>query len=399
MDKVLDWVGGDGILDKEANMGELPIRAREIKERLSKIGLKNLIWLKNWALTQVWPNLKGSSRDPLLYLGLVSVVLFLVISLIVPSFAGSASLLIFNQGSQGEDLFIVPGMKVKESPDLSLVQKNSLTAVSPPIMVTPTVLGALVSAADYEWTKKEITEYAVEPGDNFWSIAERFNISVDTILWANDLNKYTLLQIGQKLIIPPTTGVIHHVQKGDTLGQIAKTYKADKMEIVAYNNLAAEDDIYIGDILVVPGGEMPPATVYAPSYVPIASSYFICPIAEPCRITQGLHWYNAIDFSHGKCGEPIYAAASGTVLKVNLTSSTSKWAFNGAGNHITILHPNGVVTWYGHIQASLVNPGDYVLQGQIIALMGGAPGTPGAGNSTGCHVHFGVSGAVNPFAR
>ncbi len=54
---------------------------------------------------------------------------------------------------------------------------------------------------------------------------------------------------------------------------------------------------------------------------------------------------------------------------------------------------------YGHIQTSLVNPGSQVYQGQVIALLGGAPGTPGAGSSTGCHVHFGVSGARNPFAR
>jgi len=133
--------------------------------------------------------------------------------------------------------------------------------------------------------------------------------------------------------------------------------------------------------------------------VPLASSYFICPIAAPCRITQGLHFYNAIDFSHGKCGEPIYATAAGKVLKVKLTSSVSKWAFGGAGNTIAIQHPNGVVTSYGHVQTSFVSVGDYVSQGQIIALVGGAYNMPGSGNSTGCHVHFAVSGAKNPFAK
>jgi murein DD-endopeptidase MepM/ murein hydrolase activator NlpD len=93
----------------------------------------------------------------------------------------------------------------------------------------------------------------------------------------------------------------------------------------------------------------------------------------------------------------IYAAAAGTVLNVKLTKSTSRGAFGGAGNTITILHPNGVVTSYGHIAVSLVNPGNPVSQGQAIALMGGKPGTAGAGLSTGCHVHFQVSGAVNPF--
>jgi murein DD-endopeptidase MepM/ murein hydrolase activator NlpD len=134
------------------------------------------------------------------------------------------------------------------------------------------------------------------------------------------------------------------------------------------------------------------------SQVPLGNSYFICPISQPCRVTQGLHWYNAIDFSHGKCYDPIYAAAGGTVQKVKLTNSTSRWAYGGAGNNITVLHPNGVVTMYGHVARSFVSPGDNVYQGQQIALMGGQPGTAGAGQSTACHLHFGVSGARNPFA-
>ncbi len=354
--------------------------------------LKNLIWMH-------WLKIKGSAKDPFFYLGLISVVLLLAVSLATPFFVNNTFLPTSDEISQPGSLFAQPGIKIQESPELSFIQKNSLAAISPPIMVTPQVLGALIDAADYEWSQKEVAEYIVQPGDNLWSIAEKFNISLETVLWANDLNKNTAIQIGQSLIIPPVSGVIHHVQKGDTISQIAQTYKSEKDKIVAFNNLATEDDIYVGDILMVPDGVLPPPTVYAPAYVPIASSYFICPIGSLCRVTQGLHWYNAVDFSHGKCGEPIYAAAAGNVLKVKLTSSTSKWAFGGGGNNLTILHSNGVVTYYGHIQSSFVNPGDYVYQGQIIALMGGAPGTPGAGSSTGCHVHFGVSGARNPFAK
>jgi murein DD-endopeptidase MepM/ murein hydrolase activator NlpD len=115
-------------------------------------------------------------------------------------------------------------------------------------------------------------------------------------------------------------------------------------------------------------------------------------------MTQGFHWYNAIDFSHGQCGEPIYAAAGGTIQKVKLTDSRSVWAYGGAGNHVTILHPNGVVSFYGHLASAPVSPGDQVSQGQVIGYMGGAPGMAGAGKSTGCHVHFQVTGARNPFA-
>lgn len=342
---------------------------------------------------------EGLKKDPLLYFGVMAIILFGIVSLTMPSVSG-LNLPIFIENPQNNNrAFLAAGMSIKESPELSFIQKNSLAAVSPPIMVTPQVLGALVGGTDYEWTQKDVAEYTVQPGDNLWSIAQKFNISLETLLWTNDLNKNSLIQIGQKLVILPVSGVIHHVKKSDTLSQIAKIYKADQGEIMAFNDLSAEGDIYIGDILIIPEGVMPPPALYAPKIVPLADSYFICPIGQPCRITQGIHWYNAVDLSHGQCGEPIYAAAAGDVLRVNLTNSRSKQAFGGAGSNLSILHPNGVVTFYGHLQGALVNPGDYVSQGQMIATVGGYPGSPGAGKSTGCHVHFGVRGARNPFVR
>lgn len=303
-----------------------------------------------------------------------------------------------NESSQS--LFLGPVQRFSlESPDFVLVGKNSLISFAPPMTISPQVFGALVGGYETEDVKKIIAEYEAEKGDSSWSIAAKFDITLDTLLWANNLTKNSIIKIGQKLIIPPISGVIHHVKAGDTVSEIVQKYKAKAEELISFNNLSGEADIFVGDILIIPGGVMPPPSVeYASTWVPIDASFF-CPISPPCRITQGLHWYNAIDFSHGKCGEPIFAAAAGEVLKVKLTDSTSESAFGGAGNHLTILHPNGVVTMYGHIATSFVSPGEQVSRGQIIALMGGQPGTPGAGKSTGCHLHFGVTGARNPFAK
>ncbi len=353
---------------------------------------------------------KGVSRDPFLCLWLTAIILFVSVSL------GACP--VFNSLSERRDFSLATISKLfektvetdsfigslkgfsPESTEFLLVGNTSLKSATPPTNFSPQVLGALVGGYEVEDTKKIITEYIVEEGDSLWSIAEEFNISLNTLLWANNLTKNSLIKAGQKLIILPVSGVLHHVKDKDTISAIAEKYKAKTEEIVAFNNLSSGGDIYLGDILIIPNGVMPAApSQYAPQSVPLADSYFICPISSPCRMTQRLHWYNAIDFSHGKCGEPIFAAAAGQILKVQLTNSTSRWAFSGAGNNLSILHPNGVVTTYGHIAVSLVNPGDQVSQGQIIALMGGQPGTPGAGMSTGCHVHFGVSGARNPFAQ
>jgi len=295
--------------------------------------------------------------------------------------------------SQG--LFIEPPINfVIESPEITFIQSNSIVGVSPPMTISPQVLGSVLGGVGEEAARRgTIVEYIVESGDTLSSIAAKFSVSLETILWANDLTNKSIIKIGQKLIISPVSGVIYHVKNGDILGEIAKTYKGEIEEIIIINELSNAGDIFIGDILIIPGGEMPPLpekTYYATPQVPLGSSSFFCPTSN-CKISQWLHWYNAIDFV-GKCGDPIYAAAGGIVQKV-------KYGWNGgAGNYVRVLHPNGVVTGYGHISTSLVSVGQKVSQGEMVALIGGKPGTSGAGISTGCHVHFSVHGARNPFA-
>ena len=145
----------------------------------------------------------------------------------------------------------------------------------------------------------------------------------------------------------------------------------------------------------------PAAPRSAPYYGPSLAGYFIFPTTG---YNQGrLHPYNAVDISRGDdClyeNIPVFAAASGVVTATYPTQSASKWANSGYGNYFTILHPNGVTTLYSHLKNILVGAGQYVNQGSIVAFMGGYPKTPGAGNSTGCHLHFGVRNAAQPFTR
>lgn len=292
-----------------------------------------------------------------------------------------------------------------ESPDFLLLGRAFVKASTPPITITPQVLGSIVGNDEYyqenlkmEESQRAILEYVVEQNDTLAGIAEKFNVSLDSVLWANDLNKTSSIKPGQKIIIPPVTGVIHYVSNGDTASQIAQKYGVKTADIVSFNELVSEGDIFIGDVLVIPGGKMPKKVAQqnqGANFKPNAGSpdltlpgdYFMCPISLPCRKTQGLHWRNAVDLSHSQCGDPIYAAASGTAQRV-------KYGYNkGAGNNITILHPSGAVTVYYHLQTIFVAPGQAVAKGQNIALMGST------GYSTGCHLHFEVIGAVNPFTR
>lgn len=102
--------------------------------------------------------------------------------------------------------------------------------------------------------------------------------------------------------------------------------------------------------------------------------------------------HNAIDIPAVQ-GTEVRAAASGRVQTV---------ANNGMGyNYVIIMH-DGFATLYGHVNTFLVKEGQNVTDGEVIALSGGTPGTPGAGGiSTGPHLHFelSIAGAhTNPIA-
>ena len=347
-------------------------------------------------------NIRGLAKNPLFYFGLISLLLFGFISnscASYSSFGPTGGKVVFlnsflnnKTGDSRDNLFVSQDDKIAlETPDLKLTQDNTLFGISTTSIVSAKVLGdAFGSVAG---NKKDVTDYTVQPGDTLQSIADANNISVNTLLWANDMTSSSTLKVGQSLTLLPTNGVLRVVKSGDTIGAIALQYKAKSEDIIAFNNLANQDDIYVGDILLIPGGVMPKKVV--PLYsnqVPLANNYFIFPVQG--QISQGLHYYNAVDIRN-KCGTPIYAAAAGVVQR-----AVANGGYNlGMGNHITILHSNGTVTYYGHLMALLVKPGDKVDVGQNIALMGGAPGMAGAGNSTGCHVHFQVQGASNPLAR
>lgn len=233
--------------------------------------------------------------------------------------------------------------------------------------------------------RQEIIRYVVQEGETISLISQKFGLSLTTVLEANNLTSRSLISPGKELIIPQTDGPIHLVQKGESVGYLAGVYKAKTAEIILFNGLSDEGEIFAGDLLVIPNGKKPVQSVVIST--PLASSYFICPIPAPCRRTQGLHWYNAIDFANNGCGETVFAAAGGQIQNTGFT--------NIGGNYVRILHPNSVVTYYGHLSKILVVPGQKVSQGEIIGYTGNTGYTIGV---TGCHLHFEVRGAVNPFA-
>lgn len=255
-----------------------------------------------------------------------------------------------------------------------------------------------------------ISVYTVKPGDTLSEIASLFNVSTDTILYANDLKSEKDLVPGSQLVILPVSGLYYTVVKGDTLSSIAKKFKVDSADILSFNDFASASDLAVGTTIVIPGAEVSSSGFSSSqssssssssgstksaskgqsnSSVPASlSGYLIRPVSASETIkTQGLHgkYRTAVDLaSVGGTHPTIHAAASGVVI----IAKDSGWN-GGYGNYIVIQHSNGLQTLYAHLSKIEVSSGQAVNQGDEIGVIGDT------GNSTGTHLHFELWGTVD----
>lgn len=235
-------------------------------------------------------------------------------------------------------------------------------------------------------TKRALFTYVVQEGETLESLAVKFSLDKETIIWANDL-KEPKIKPGDRLIILPVSGVLHRVAQGENLASLAKYYNVSEERIALANNLFAQEPLMPGEKLIIPGGVKKQKLA----------------LTQANGLTQGglrmpttgwnwgrLHNYNAVDIANS-CNTPVYASASGYVEEAEVGG----WN-NGYGNYIVIRHKNNLKTLYAHLSTVFVSPGAYVNQGDLIGAIGNTGKVDGY---TGCHLHFEVRGGVNPFAR
>lgn len=242
-----------------------------------------------------------------------------------------------------------------------------------------------------------VITYTIAAGDTPFSIAGRFGLKPETILWGNPLltENAEALSIGAVINILPVNGVLHYAAEGDTLDRLQLLYGVPVEEIVSYpgNDFSDEPPYTLtpGQNVIIPGGRKPivwqepgPPLVAgrgrkSPGYfggplVKTGTGYFIWPV-PPNVITQ-YYWagHPALDIDT-YAGQPIAAADSGTVI-------FSGWDTTGFGYLVIVDHGNDLWTYYAHNSQNLVSAGQGVDQNQTIALSGST------GNSTGDHLDF-----------
>jgi LysM repeat protein len=99
-------------------------------------------------------------------------------------------------------------------------------------------------------------DYTVERGDTLGKIAREHGISLADLVEANDITNPNLIHIGQVLIVPGEEGeseVIHIVARGETLGKIARKYGSSVSALAERNGISRPNLIRIGQNLIVSG--------------------------------------------------------------------------------------------------------------------------------------------------
>lgn len=224
--------------------------------------------------------------------------------------------------------------------------------------------------------------HVLGPGENLSAIVARYGISIDALVGANpDLSSLDRLPVGVELLIPPREGLVVTLADPAELFELLDHYAADPVVVARANGIRSPFDLRPGMLLFLPDVE-PTRALERLARVREEEQRYVWPVHG--RLTSyfgrrnlGMgtsNFHRGIDVA-APSGTPIVAARSGTV-------TFAGWSNQGYGYLVRVRHAGGAETWYAHASRILVSVGQYVDQGQRIALIGST------GISTGPHLHF-----------
>lgn len=239
-----------------------------------------------------------------------------------------------------------------------------------------------------------VAPYTVSATDSLGSIARKFATGSDYLRSTNALNS-VYISPGRRLTVHNGNGMLHQVrEKGgrpETLKEIARRYGKTAEAIAKANRLPGA--ALVSDRWLTPGSALfiPEARLRFTDYLlpvdwmrgkRLISSGF-GNRRHPILRYRAFH--SGIDMPR-PYGTPVKATRDGVVIFAD-------WR-GGYGRLVIVKHSNGYRTWYGHLSAINVQPGQRVRAGQVVGKVGST------GLSTGPHLHFEVRDrygrALNP---
>jgi murein DD-endopeptidase MepM/ murein hydrolase activator NlpD len=227
-------------------------------------------------------------------------------------------------------------------------------------------------------------EVTIHEGDTLATMANYYDVSVESIAFANGLTDAHALQLGQKLVIPPAEGALYTVKDGETVDGIAEKFKVDPSIILTYNRCYFEPEHCVsGQTIFVRGAELPalveperPARDVFAAAPQVAQQHRNGRLAWPVGgvITQYFWWgHTGVDVA-APYGTGLGAGDDGVV-------TATGWVAVG-GLRVCVQHAGDLTVCYYHTSAVYVSVGQQVSRGQIIAAIGLT------GVTTGPHVHW-----------
>jgi len=262
---------------------------------------------------------------------------------------------------------------------------------------TPTLAYPPIAPARFLGRGVKLKTYEVKMGENYWSVAKKFSIDIQTLLGANPDMPF-VSRVKQGLLVPDKKGVLHAVAKGESLKGIAAQYltKVDDPAQMATKLDEKVKAIKASNSLPWWGGLREGSVLYLPDSKPVRMNeqwrgyfsqrgFFGMPFASWGKgwssrygkrsdpLTGETRMHKGMDFK-AKYGADVFASATGTVIFAGVSG--------GYGNLIQIRHANGYTTYYGHLSKILVKQGQKVKRGTRIGKVGTT------GRVTGPHLHF-----------
>lgn len=234
-----------------------------------------------------------------------------------------------------------------------------------------------------------IRTYKVQKGETLRGIASKFSLSVDTIQLSNPQIKKEVKR-GDSITILPTNGLLYSVKPNDSIVSVSDKYEVSQSLIKQFNSSYISIFSEGNGIIFLPYATVKENEIIAKS-LPNIQDFFSLPAIG--WNWGELHKDNAVDIAN-KCETDVVAAADGVVVKDEMFGSGQSGWNGGYGNFVLLEHTNKTRTRYAHLNEIVVDVGDVISRGQKLGTMGS---TGNAESINGCHVHFEVVGAKNPF--
>src|SRR6266550_495525 len=228
-----------------------------------------------------------------------------------------------------------------------------------------------------------IQEVTIHEGDTLATMANFYDVSIESIAFANGISDAQSIQLGQTLRIPPAEGALYTVKDGDSVETVAARFKVDPSVIMSYNRVYFEPEHFApGQLIFVRGAELPSLQPQRVTSAVLRGPSFAGAPARTGRLAWPVAGVITQYFWAGHTGVDI-AAPYGTGLGADddgVVTATG-WVAVG-GLHVCIQHAGGLESCYYHTSFVYVGVGDKVSRGQILAAIGVT------GVTTGPHVHW-----------